>query len=116
MLLKELFSQKETDTKKTQSLVDDVCFYLMNQDDLQKEYFLPVVNELKRKKILDNVEECYTMFKPLVETGCQSYYEEFDLGGKYEDTFTESCMEEICKKFTDEQVQHIKNGQYDSGA
>jgi len=113
MFLKELFSQPETDHKVVETLIDDVCFYMMNQDELQKEYFLPAVNELKRKKILDNMEECYKVFTPMAEAGCQKYYEEYKVEGKYEEVFTPECMEGVCKKFTEQQVQYIKDGHYD---
>ena len=54
MLLKEIFQHSEAETPDT--LVDDVAFFCDHDDDLHKEYFLPAVDELKRKKIFEEVE------------------------------------------------------------
>ena len=64
MLLKELFEKSEAETPDT--LVDDIAFYCDHDDDLHKEYFLPAVDELKRKKskksmifFFDQVSLCF---------------------------------------------------------
>ena len=109
MLLKEIFQHSEAETPDT--LVDDVAFFCDHDDDLHKEYFLPAVDELKRKKIFD-VEECYETFMPMVKAGCEKYDEKFNVAGVYEEVYTKEVMEKVCRKLAERHLQHIEDGKY----
>ncbi len=110
MLLKELFEKSEAETPDT--LVDDIAFYCDHDDDLHKEYFLPAVDELKRKKIFD-VEQCYSSFMPMVEAGCEKYDEKFKVAGVYEEVYTKELKEKVCRRIAEKHLQHIEDGAYD---
>ena len=113
MLLKELFSKEPEKTHSSETLIDDLCFYIEHDDDLQKEYFLPAARMLKRKNILDDTNKCAMEFKDLVELGCNKYQEEFKLVGNFEEIYTKEIKEAVCKKLAERQVPHIKDGAYD---
>ena len=111
MLLKELFDNNVShDTPDV--LVDDIKFYIEQQDDLHKEYFLPAVDELKRKNLLDD-DSCYECFMPMVEAGCKNYQEEYNLPGNIEEIYTSELKEQIARRIAESSIDLIKDGQYD---
>jgi hypothetical protein len=111
MLLKELFDNNiSTDTPDV--LVDDIKFYIEQQDDLHKEYFLPAVDELKRKNLLDD-DSCYECFMAMVEQGCKKYQEEYKLPGNVEEIYTKDLKEKVARQFAESHLEEIKDGQYD---
>lgn len=113
MLLHELFAKKQETLD--QSLTDDVAFFIDNDDDLHKEYFLPAVDILKRKKLIDRdeIDEIYPEFKILVDNGCKKYHEQFKVVPKPEELFTQNFKEEVAKIIAKKHLRHIKDGQYE---
>jgi len=114
MLLKELFDKNEDSTPKY-DLVDDITFFIDNEDLLHKEYFLPAVRELKRKKIVDrnSIEEIAPAFDKLVEKGCSMYSEKYNPQGKTEEIFTQKLMADVACKLAEKHLSYIKDGAYD---
>jgi|SRR5210317_952580 len=114
MLLKELFSHEDENTPKY-DLIDDISFFIDNDDQLHKEYFLPAVKELKRKKIVDrnSIEEIAPAFKSLVEKGCEKYNETYKPRGKTEEIYTQELMASVCNKLAEKHLDYIKDGAYD---
>ena len=111
MLLKELFDNNiNQDTPET--LVDDVKFFIDHDDDLHKEYFLPVADEMKRKKLFD-VDGCYEMFMPMVDEACGKYHEQYKIPGQFEELYTKDLKEKICRRIAEDSIEEIKNGTYD---
>ena len=113
MLLKELFDKEEN--TPNYDLVDDISFFIDNEDELHKEYFLPAVKELKRKKIVDrnSIEEIAPAFSKLVEKGCAMYKERYKPQGKPEEIFTKKLMASVCNKLAEKHLSYIKDGAYD---
>lgn len=114
MLLKELFTPEEDNTPQY-DLLDDISFFIDNDDELHKEFFLPVVQELKRKKVIerDSIEEIAPAFEMLVKKGCEKYNEKYMPDGKTEEIFTQSLMAGICNKLAEKHLNYIKDGAYD---
>jgi DNA-binding transcriptional regulator YhcF (GntR family) len=114
MLLKELFDQKKSSTPRY-DLVDDITFFIDNEDELHKEYFLPAVRELKRKKIVDrnSIAEIAPAFDKLVEKGCAMYNEKYKPEGKTEEIFSKQLMADIANKLAEKHLDYIKDGEYD---
>jgi len=114
MLLKELFTPEEDNTPKY-DLLDDITFFIDNDDELHKEFFLPAVRELKRKKIIDrdSIEEIAPAFEMLVQKGCEKYNEKYKPQGKTEEIYTEKLCASICHKLAEKHLSYIKDGAYD---
>jgi len=114
MLLNELFTPQEKTEPKI-DLVDDVLFFIANEDTLHKKYFLPAVQELKRKNVVerDEIDEIYPAFAKLVNAGCQAYYKKYKPQGKMEDVFSKEMRISIAKKLAEKQLPYIKDGEYD---
>jgi len=114
MLLKELFSQEEDNTPKY-DLIDDIAFFIDNDDELHKEFFLPAVKELKRKKVVekDSVEEIAPYFEKMVTAGCEKYNEKYKPQGRTEEIFTKTLMASVCNKLAEKHLSYIKDGAYD---
>src|SRR6056300_472244 len=106
MLLKELFSHEDENTPKY-DLIDDISFFIDNDDELHKEYFLPVVKELKRKKVVerDSIDEIAPAFKLLVKKGCEKYNEKYT---HKDNMYTEELLKEIAKKLAEKHLPFIK--------
>lgn len=90
-------------------------FYIDNEDQLHKEYFLPAVRELKRKNVVerDEIDEIYPAFAKLVNAGCQKYHQQFRPEGKAEDIYTKELRINIAKKLAEKHLPYIKDGEYD---
>lgn len=114
MLLNELFTSEKDSTPKY-DLIDDMVFYIDNDDELHKEFFIPAVNDLKRKNIIqkDSVEEVAPAFKDLVEVACSKYHETYHPKGKIEDIYTDDFKNSVAMKIAEKHLQHIKDGHYD---
>ena len=114
MLLKELFIHEEDNTPKY-DLLDDIAFFIDNDDELHKEFFLPAVRELKRKKIIDrnSIEEIAPAFEMLVKKGCEKYNEKYKPQGKTEEIFTQKLCASVCNKLAEKHLSYIKDGAYD---
>jgi len=111
MLLKELFDNNVSqDTPDV--LVDDIKFYIEHNDDLHKNYFLKVVDGIKKGPATD-ANECYSSFMEMVEEGCKMYQEEYKLPGNIEEIYTKDLKEKICRQFAESQIELINNGEYD---
>lgn len=114
MLLKELFTPEE-DNNPQYDLIDDIAFFIDNDDELHKEFFLPAVRELKRKKIIDrdSVEEIVPYFEKMVTAGCEKYNEKYKPEGRTEEIYTEKLCASICHKLAEKHLSYIKDGAYD---
>jgi len=114
MLLKELFSHEE-DNNPQYDLIDDIAFFIDNDDELHKEFFLPAVKELKRKKVVekDSIEEVAPAFEMLVQKGCEKYNEKYKPAGKTDEIFTQTLMAGVCNKLAEKHLSYIKDGAYD---
>ena len=114
MLLKELFTPEENN-KPQYDLIDDLSFFIDNDDELHKEFFLPVVHELKRKNIIekDSVDEVAPYFEKMVTAGCMKYNETYGTPGKTEEVYTKKLMASICNKLAEKHLSYIKDGAYD---
>jgi len=112
MLLKELFSPKK---EENVDITDDVVFFIDNDDSIHKEYFLPIVDKLKRvaKENKDEVKEIKPFFKDMVDNGCNLYYKKFKLTGKPEEMFTKEIIHTIQEKLAKKHLPYIVDGHYD---
>ena len=114
MLLNELFTPEQESEPKI-DLEDDVLFFIDNEDELQKEYFLPAVRELKRKNVIerDEISEIYPSFAQLVNAGCKMYHQKFKPEGKAQDIYTKEFRIALAKKLAEKHLPYIKDGHYD---
>ncbi len=116
MLLKELFTADSDNNTPQYDLIDDISFFIDNDDSIHKEFFLPAIADLKRKNIVekDSIEEVAPYFEAMVTAGCMKYNETYNISGKTEEVYTQELMSSICHKLAEKHLSHIKDGAYDT--
>jgi hypothetical protein len=91
MLLNELFTPEEKTEPKV-DLIDDLIFFINHDDTLHKEYFLPAVKELKKKKVKEEetVEEEWFQGQHDVTLNGDEFYEAFGWIGENDENIEEA--------------------------
>ena len=92
--------------------LDDLHFYIDNNDQLLNKHFFPAVE--KHKKYQDHPMVFKLYMKP-VEECMESYCEEFNIEDK-EEKFPKGKLIELAKRFAMEQANFIKKGDYEAQA
>lgn len=107
------------DTKaEREHLANDVFWYILDNDRLHKEYFIPIarkmVEELKKTKDIDRQKytECWM---PMVESGCLEYYKENDLQGNPKKIFDQDFCKSICERLAEQNIEDVRKGEYNLG-
>lgn len=118
MKLMEFFSKsnqsKDESSKEKTVNIDDLFSFVLEHDNLHKEYFFPIANKIKK------LEECpmtlvKELYMPMVKTGCKEYYQKKKLSGKLGKIFPEEMREELCHKLHDHYFEDVKSGKYQVG-
>lgn len=111
--------EDQTDSSiKTQEdrekLVDDVYWYLLDDDQLHKEFFLPTARKiliLKKSKTFDK-EKFLTEWLPMVNKGCMKFYKENEMTEDPKDIFTKEIRKDLCQRLCDQACEDIDNNEY----
>lgn len=100
-----------------QALADEVFWYMLDDDDFHKEFFLPLAHEIlalqKSKKF--NHGEYIKKWMPLVNKACIQYYHEEEMDGDPEDVFSKEFRTGLCQRLADQHHKDIENGEYKLG-
>lgn len=122
MRITELFENTHFDSenyiKKTDDgneidydLVDDLVFYLNNNDDVYRRCLLPAVHKfIDMKK--DKKEPKYTIFKSAVKEGYTKYLNSYPIR-ELPDDIDVKIWKKACKKLFDEVSKDLEDGSYD---
>ncbi len=112
MLLKEMWSPIGAPKQNTDEIdwLDDLHYYIDNNDTLLNRYFFPAVE--KHRKYKDHPRVFKVYIKP-VERCCEQYCEEFDIDDK-EEKFPKGKIIELAKRFANEQKEFIDRGDYEA--
>lgn len=92
-------------------VVDDLVFYLNNDDDAYRRYLLPAVHKFIDKKEADE-EVKFTIFKSAVEKGYKSYIKQYPIR-ELPDTIEKKVWRSTCKKLFDQISKDMEDGSYD---
>lgn len=102
---------KNEDGKVTQEEKDqfknDLFFYILDNDNLHKEQFFKIKEEISHNKECEN-----NVWMPLVTKGCLEYYKENRLQDDPKDLFDSEFREELCTMLDDHYRKDIIEGEY----
>lgn len=112
MLLREMWSPIGAPKQDQEEIdwLDDLHFYIDNNDKLLNRYFFPAVE--KHKKYKDHPQVFKLYLRP-VENCCEQYCKEFDIEGR-EEKFPKEKLIELAKRFATEQGDYIRRGDYEA--
>jgi hypothetical protein len=101
----------ESSSKEAEKdLGDSVFDFIIDDDELHKKYFLPLLKKYKGKKDLDWKE-----WMPMVNHGCMKYFEEHEVKKHPKDAFPKTMRIDICKRLIDYYREDILKDSYKLG-
>ena len=115
MLLKEFFSPPSEQSpmvpyEEEIDWIDDLKFYIDNNDHALKNYFFPAVDKHKEYR---GHPEAYKIYIRPLEQCKESYCEEFEIENP-EEKFPKEKIIELAKHIAEEQEKHIERGDYEN--
>jgi|LauGreDrversion4_2_1035121.scaffolds.fasta_scaffold529790_3 hypothetical protein len=111
MLLKEMFSPIGAPKEVEQDIdwLDDLKFFIDNDDKMLNQYFFPAVKRHKEHKDHPRVFQVY--IKPIQH--CLNHYcDKYEIEDK-DEKFPKDKLIELAKRFAKEQTEFMKKGDYD---
>lgn len=105
-------------SKEDEDALEDTLFwYILDDNDLHKKYFMPIAKNLKAR--YDNHEDDsskdWKEWLPMVNKGCMNYYKEHDVPGDPRDTFNQQLRKELCKRIENHYRTDVLNNEYQLG-
>jgi len=103
--------------EEEQEFSDNVFWYIIDEDDLHKKYFLPIAKDLKKKydDTTDDDSVDWKVWLPIVNAGCTKYYKDHKIDKHPKDAFQQKFRMELCKRLEDHFHQDIAKGEYNLG-
>ena len=97
--------------------VNELDSFIMNDEDLYRRRFMPIVTNLKRKmaKGIYDHEKAVKLWMYLVDDAAKEYVKEF--GGQSEDVkdmFPKETREKVARDLADKEKENIEQGEYDA--
>ena len=111
MLLREMWSPigAPKDDKQEIDWLDDLKFFMDNDDAMLNQYFFPAVKRHKEHQGNPNVFKVY--IRPLEK--CMGHYcDKYDIDDS-EQKFPKDKLIDLAKRIAEEQEKHIEKGDYD---
>ncbi len=110
MLLKEMFSPIGAPKQDDEEIdwLDDLKFFIDNDNDMLNRYFFPAVDRHKEHKGNPHVFKVY--IRP-IENCLNHYCKMFDIQDR-EEKFPKEKLIDLAKRFAEEQEKHIEKGDY----
>ena len=96
--------------------VNELDIYIMNNEDLYRRRFMPIISNIKRKlaKNVYDHEKAQKLWMYLVNDAAKEYVKEFGSPNQdVKDMFPKEVRQEIAKKLADQELEKIKDGEYD---
>jgi hypothetical protein len=107
----EFIKQTEEGNEINYDLVDDLVFFLNNDDNVYRRCLLPAVHKfIDARK--EKTEVKYTIFKSAVEKGYKLYIKEYPIR-ELPDDIDKKVWKEVCKKLYEEVSKDLEDGTYD---
>lgn len=106
--------KSEEDKNKIQ---DEVYWYIIDNDDLHKQFVLPFVSDLKGHLASPdfNLDRFKKNWIPMVNKGCKMYYDKKKLKSNPDSVFTKELKKNLLDKITDKYIEDVKNDSYKIG-
>ena len=97
--------------EEEQELCDNVYWFILDDDDLHKKFFMPIAKELKKKyaDTTDDASHDWKVWIPMVNAGCMKFYKEHNIEQHPSDVFTKDFRKSICKRLEDHYHEAIEN-------
>lgn len=100
-----------------EKLSDDLYWFILDDDELHKEYFMPLARELAERmkdKSFDN--STFTKkWMPLVNKGCLKFYKKTEMTEDPKDVFSKDIRKALCQRFAEEHHNNIQQGDFKLG-
>ncbi len=98
-------------------LSDEVFWFILDNDQLHKKFFIPLARKTYIKNFNDNFDnkEFCDSFMPMVKAGCILYYNEKELEGHLKNIFTKEMRKSLCQRIASHTYDDIVNGNYNVG-
>lgn len=110
MKLIEFFTSPEKEKIEDEiDWIDDLKFYMDNDDHMLSRYFFPAVK--KHAKFKDR-EDTYKIYVPVLYKCVKHYCDKFGIEDP-EEKFTKDKILDLAKKISTEQQTYIDRGDYD---
>jgi hypothetical protein len=107
----EFVKQTDDGTELNFDLVDDLVFFLNNDDDAYRRYLLPAVHKFIDKQNAGEDLKC-TIFKTAVADGYKRYTTEYPMRELPND-IDKKTWKAACKKLFDDVSKDMEDGHYD---
>ena len=96
--------------------VNELDTYIMNNEDLYRRRFMPIISNVKRKlaKNVYDHDKAQRLWMYLVDDAAKEYVKEF--GSTQDDVatmFPKETRQEVAKIISDRELENIKAGEYD---
>ena len=111
MLLNEFFGKKTeihlkpNKGKDEQSKNNELFWFIIDHDQLHKDYFFPIKNKILKKH---NRQEVLSDLMSMVKKGCKEYYVDKKLEGKLGKVFPEKLRNELCELLYNHYSENLK--------
>lgn len=111
MLLREMWSPIGAPKQDDQEIdwLDDLKFFIDNDDTMLNQYFFPAVKRHKEHKGNPNVFKVY--IRP-IESCLDHYCKKFEIEDR-EEKFPKEKLIDLAKKFAEEQEKFLEKGDYE---
>ena len=96
--------------------VNELDTYIMNNEDLYRRRFMPIISNIKRKlkKNVYDHEKAQKLWMYLVDDAAKEYVKEF--GSTQDDVatmFQKETRQQVAQVISDRELENIKQGEYD---
>ena len=97
--------------------VNELDTYIMNNEDLYRRRFMPIISNIKRKmkKNVYDHEKAQKLWMYLVDDAAKEYVKEF--GSTQDDVanmFPKETRQQVARIMSDRELENIKQGEYDA--
>jgi len=97
--------------------VNELDTYIMNNEDLYRRRFMPIISNIKRKlaKNVYDHDKAQTLWMYLVDDAAKEYVKEF--GSTQDDDgnmFPKETRQQVARVISDRELENIKQGEYDA--
>ena len=96
--------------------VNELDSYIMNNEDLYRRRFMPIISNIKRKmkKNIYDHEKAQKLWMYLVGDAAKEYVKEY--GSTQDDVatmFPKETRQQVARVISDRELENIKQGEYD---
>ena len=96
--------------------VNELDSFIMNNEDLYRRRFLPIISNLKRKiaKGIYDHDKAQTLWMYMVDDAAKQYVKDFGSSGTdVKDMFPKETRLQVAKVIADREKENIDQGEYD---